>query len=409
MKIFSKLYPDSKILYLNDRHEEADTHKEDRRKLYDKRLLPLLAENDFAIFGEIINPFLWDYYRSLDFAKIKNDNIFFVNSYLDFASLTTAVLADKSLMDKLNKEKFDLLCPYIESSNTEILADKIDTTLLRSSSSTDWINNKANYRQVLAELNLPVITGWQIEKKDALPRLMELKSKGFKKVVLKKERSVSGFGVFVVETEKELLQCVKENFIDKKSFIIEGFIEDIQCSPNYQYFITQEKIEFLGATDQIFYGNGVAYNGNIYPSTLSVKIASEIEKAAEKICRYLQSEKCFGLAGIDFIVTESDKIYSTEVNARINGSTFPILIGKDLFQGGENYCWTFKTFNFQPSSFEKLYNEFKYFIKKRGEYGIFPIGVDLAENFGEGQFMIVAENYNKLYDLNDKFNRYCSK
>ena len=74
--MFNKFFLGNKNLYLNDRHEEADTYKEDRRKLYDKRILPLLEEDDFAIFGEKIDFFLWDYYRSLGLAKIKPKNIF---------------------------------------------------------------------------------------------------------------------------------------------------------------------------------------------------------------------------------------------------------------------------------------------------------------------------------------------
>ena len=403
--MFSKFFPDSKNLYLNDRHEEADTHKEDRRKLYDKRILPLLEENDFTIFGEKIDPFLRDYYKNLGLAKIKPANIFYTDSYLNYPSLTKAVLADKNLIQRLKKEKFYFLMPYIESYDAGKLAGEIGAFLFRSSEFTDWINNKSNYREILKELKLPIIPGYQTNLEKAEGHFNELKNQGFKKVVLKKERSISGFSVFVIEKEGDFSQCLKDNFSEQKSFVLEGFIEDVKYSPNFQYFITENNVEFIVATDQLLEKDGVSYSGNLYPSFLIKKPAiwKTINEMSEKICDYLQRKRCFGLAGIDYIVTGQGKVYSTEVNARLNGSTFPALIAEKLFGEGVNIHWLFKTFHFKSTSFENLFNKFKYFIKKRGEIGILPVGVDLLESMSEGQFMIITENRKRLDDLYKEF------
>ena len=394
-----------KILYINDRHEEKDTDKEDRRKLYDKRILPLLEESDFTVFGEKIDSFLLDYYKNLGLAGIKPENIFYAGNYLDYPSLTKAILADAGLVEKLKREKFDCLIPYIESCDTEKLAQRIGTKLLRTADFTDWINNKSNYRQVLKELNFPVIPSDTVKTETGLQYFKELKNQGFKKVVAKRERSVSGFGVFVIENEKDFKQCLEKDFREDENFVLEGFIEDIKHSPNLQYFITEKEINFIAATDQLLEKDGVSYSGNIYPTALSAipDISEKIGKMSQKICRYLQLKQCYGLVGIDYIITSDGRIYSTEVNVRLNGSTFPIFLAKKLFENKPDIFWMFKTFYFEPMSFEELFYKFGYFIKKRGDTGILPVGVDLLESMGEGQFMIISRSSKELYDLCGKF------
>jgi hypothetical protein len=404
--IWQKYFKDKKILFLNDRHEEIDTDKEDRRKLYDKRILPLLKKNDFAVFGEKIDSFLLDYYQSFGLAEIRQKNIFYEDSYLNYISLTEAILHNEKLVKKLKEKNFDIIIPYIESRNTEILAKKIKSSLLRNAQFTDWINNKNNYRQVVKELELPEIPGFRTNKQNVNKYFRELRNQGFRKIVLKRERSVSGFGVFIIKSKIDFYQCLENNFKEKENFVIEGFVENVRYSPNFQYFITSSDIKLIAATDQLLAEDIVSYSGNVYPSTLSIKpeIFKKISQFSQKICLYLQKNKCFGIVGIDYIITKKNEIYSTEANVRFNGSTYPALIIQKLFGENNNLFWLFKTFHFkQLVSFEKLFNQYDYFLKPGKDSGIFPVGVDLLESMGEGQFMIIAESSGKLYDLYKKF------
>lgn len=406
--MFSTLLPKGKNLYINDRHEEADTHQEDRRKLYDKRIFPLLEKEDLAIFAEPINLFLWDYYRSLGLASIKPENIFYTRDYLNYSSLTEAILADKTLINTIKQRGIDLVIPYIDSYNTEKLAKEINASLLRQAKFTDWINNKTNYRQVIRELGLPVIVGSTTNLENAAKDFKEIKNQGFKKVVLKKERSVSGFGTYVIKRPEDLDKCLGNNFSDQKSFVLEGFIEDIEYSPNLQYFITDKDIIFIVTSDQLLEKDEVSYSGNIYPSFLSKRpdILKVINEMSQKICYYLQRKKCFGLVGIDYIVTKRYEVYSPEANVRLNGSTFPALIAKRLFGQEPNICWLFKTFHFKPVSFEKLFDRFNYFLKPKREYGLLPVGIDLLESIGEGQFMVMGKSFKEVNDLFKKFKNF---
>ena len=398
-----------KILYLNDRHEETDTDKEDRRKLYDKRILPLLKKNDGAIFAEKIDPFLWDYYKNLGFAAIKKENIFYVQDYLNYPSLTKAVLDNQSLIQKIKQRNFDILVPYIESSDTQILAQKIDCRILREASFTDWINNKTNYRQIIKELDFPMIPGFSAKNlEQAKKYFRSLKNQGFKEIVLKKERSVAGFGIFVIKTEKELGKLLEKEFSNQKQFLLEGFIEGIKITPNVQYWVDSKKINFINVADQLLEKDKISYAGNVFPSQLRQmhNIRKKIENLSLKFCDYLQKQKCYGLVGIDWIVDKNDNIYTTEANVRLNASTFVHFITNQLFDSSDEIFW--KTFTLHCSSilFRDLFERFsKNFIIKKGQSGVFPVGVDLLQSLGEGQFIVIGNSLEEIYALEKKFKK----
>jgi len=391
--MFSKL-AGGKIIYLNDRHEEKDTEKEARQRIYDKRILPLLGEDDIAIFGEAIDTFLLSYYRDLDFATINNDNIFYVPNYRKYSSLTEALIHNNLTCEEIKKREAKTLIPYIVSKNTQILAKKIKCSLLADHKSVERVNNKTSYRALMKKLGFPIIPGFGVGNlKDAKLRFHCLKNQGFKDIVIKKERSASGFGVFVIRTEKELENRFKKYFAKAKSFLLEGIIRDVKASPNIQYWIGRKKITFIGLSDQLFEEGRFIHKGSIFPSQLveEAPVLKKVKRLSWKFCRYLQSRKCYGLTGIDYIITKDNAIYSTEVNFRFNYSTFPALIAERLFDSVRGISWKAFTMKGRPTTFKKLFrNSHKLFIAKKKGYGVFPIDIGLLKTKGEGQFMVIA-------------------
>ena len=408
--MLNKFLPKGKKLYINDRHEEANTDKEDRRKLYDKRILPLLEENDYVIFAEPINNFLWDYYRNLGLAKIKPKNIFYVSDYLNYSSLTKAVLNNDLLIRKIKQKKINQLIPYIESNDSQFLAQKINTKILREASFLDWINNKSNYRQVIKNIGFPYIPGLTVSGFDEAKRALRfLKKQDFKEIILKKERSVAGFGNFILDTEKELeKQYYNKNFSNQESFLLEGFIPNTKFTSNVQYWIDSKKIIPVLISDQILGEDRVSYQGSVFPSYLNKipHLLEKIRKLSLDFCNYLQKQKCYGFVGIDYIITKDKKIYSTEANVRFNASTFNALIADFLFKSSNNIFW--KSFSIDNCflSFEDLFNSFSdIFITKKNQLGIFPMGVDLLQSLGEGQFMVVGKDFKEIDILEKKFKK----
>ena len=163
-----------KVLYLNDRHEENDTEQESRQKLYDKRILPLLNKNDLVIFGGKIDPFLWKYYRRLGLATVDKHNIFYVQNFTKYPSLTKAVVNNPLIIKAIKKRNPDVLMPYIASKDTRVLAQRINTHIISDFRTVEYFNNKANHRQVIMKLDFPMIPGFRVSNlEDAKMHLLE--------------------------------------------------------------------------------------------------------------------------------------------------------------------------------------------------------------------------------------------
>lgn len=384
-----------KVLYINDRHEEKDTASEDRRKLYDKRILSLLKKDDWAVFGGKIDLDLWEYYKRLGLAGIKEENIFYVDDYLNYPSLAKAILGDDFLVGKLKEENFDFIIPYIESEDLETISRKIDCKILREADFTDWINNKSNHKKALGDLNLPTIPGCSVKNiGEAKKCFFELKEQGFSRAVLKRERSVAGFGIFVIDREEDL----EKYFVKENNFLMDGFVENIIFSSNIQYWVDKDRIEFLVASDQLLGDTLFNHSGNVFPSKLELKpgVFDNVLDISGKICRFLQRNKCYGIAGIDFIVTQDNQVYPTESNVRFNASTFPAFLAKELF-GDDKICWKFFTFNVSPMSFRDFIEKSReVLIEKKGDFGIFPIGADILDFSGEIQLMSAGRSHEEV-------------
>ena len=406
--MLKKFLSQKKILYLNDRHEEADTGQEDRRKLYDKRILPLLSEGDLTVFAEKIDPFLWNYYKNLGLATVKETDVFYEKNYLNYPSLTKALLRNENFIKTIKKRNVDLLSPYIESFDSEILAKRIFTSTLRKAKIVDWINNKSNFRRVSRDLGFPVIPGCSVKNlKEARASFKRLKKLGFQKIVLKKERSVAGFGVFVVKNEEELVRIIENKLSEEKSFLTESLVKKIILYPNLQYWVEKEGIKFVTLTDQIISQDGVSYQGNRFPSELTKmpRIHRRIENLSLKFCQFLKEKQCYGLVGIDWLVTKNGQVYSTEANVRWNASTFCQLIIEKLF-GNERVFWESNSLFLKPTSFENFLQKFsKHLIAPKNKFGVFPGGIDFLPTLGEGQFLIVGRSLKEVKKHFDYFDK----
>jgi predicted ATP-grasp superfamily ATP-dependent carboligase len=401
-------FKEQKILYINDRHEEKDIESEDKRKLYDKRILGLLGKDDMAVFGDMIDEVLLGYYRSLGLADINHEYIYYVPDYQNYKSLTEALSNNETLIDKIKSKKPDILIPYIESETVYIISHRLKCKLLNNHNITEWANDKIAYRRQLYRLDLSVITGFEVASfKEAEKAFCDLKRKGFKKALLKKPRSVAGFGIFTVESRKHLKSRLLENFIDGDSILIEGLVPRVVFSPNVQFWIDKNKIELIASTDQLFAKNSYTHDGNSFPSLLEKhpEIKEKIYGMCKKICFRFQEQGYYGVVGIDFIITAEGKIYSTEANARFNASTFSAMMVKKLF-GDQKVFWKSFVLRTNPMSFEDIYESNKnVFISNKREYGIFPLSIDCLNTLGEAEFLAIDKSKERIDQLINNFNK----
>jgi predicted ATP-grasp superfamily ATP-dependent carboligase len=114
---------------------------------------------------------------------------------------------------------------------------------------------------------------------------------------------------------------------DNASYIVEPRYP-IFVSPNIEIDVPLDGAPpRLTATDQIM-DDDLAYKGSLYPSR--ARRLPEILAAAEEITRWMRTRGFVGRAGFDFVETgsveEGPPWFFTEINPRINGSTYNIAL-----------------------------------------------------------------------------------
>ncbi|MBW2968768.1 ATP-grasp domain-containing protein [Candidatus Woesearchaeota archaeon] len=139
-----------------------------------------------------------------------------------------------------------------------------------------------------------------------------------KKAFIMQMHSAGGKGCAEVSSVKQ----IKENphIKSKKSlYIISDFIK-YKDSPTTSAIVANEnEVFFNGIMDQIM--KGPKNMGSIYPSKLGKNMKNKIEEYTIKIGRELGKRGFRGFFSLDFVVDKKNKIYFSEINPRIGGTT----------------------------------------------------------------------------------------
>ncbi|MBN1644897.1 ATP-grasp domain-containing protein [Candidatus Woesearchaeota archaeon] len=150
--------------------------------------------------------------------------------------------------------------------------------------------------------------------------LLKLYQKHFKKnrAYITKLHGLGGSGCGIVSSRNAILHHphIKK---EQCKYIIEDFIH-FKDSPTTSAIIANEnEVFFNGVMDQLL--DGINNLGTIYPSEMNKKIQKLAEDYTIKIARYLGMHGLKGFISLDFVVDPKNKLYFSEVNPRIGGST----------------------------------------------------------------------------------------
>ena len=150
--------------------------------------------------------------------------------------------------------------------------------------------------------------------------LLSLYQKHFqnKKAYVTKLHCLGGSGCGIVESRKEILHHphIKK---ERCKYIIEDFVR-FKDSPTTSAIIANEnEVFFNGVMDQLL--DGINNVGTIYPSSMNKKIQNKLEEYTVRIASYLGAQGLKGFVSLDFVVDKNNKIYFSEINPRIGGST----------------------------------------------------------------------------------------
>ena len=211
------------------------------------------------------------------------------------------------------------------------------------------LGHKSGSRQVAREAGVAVLAGAEnlnsisaIEREIAEIRLQRPDALG---VVVKLDRGFSGQGNAILEisdvasplTESPTTFCASEEDWGSFSAKIEaegGIVEELVrsdeiLSPSVQMRIAPDgSYEVISTHDQVLGGpDGHVYLGCRFPA--SEPYRQEIQELGRRVAKVLSARGVMGSFGVDFIIVPEGagrRVYLSEINLRLGGTTHPFLM-----------------------------------------------------------------------------------
>lgn len=224
----------------------------------------------------------------------------------------------KRLLKKILKNQKNLyIYPFKDTPDLTIHHGFEDVTLIGPKTDIFGRYGDKFFQHETADiLGIPQPRWFLVPSKEDLIRIYKIRFN--KKAFITKLYGASGSGCAVVNSKKDLINHPN---IDKEDckYIIEDYI-DFKDSPTTEAMVANEnEVLFLGVMDQIL--NKFSYSGTIYPSKLNSKIKRDLRKYTLRLGKYLGRHGFRGFFSIDFVVDRRNRIYFSEVNPRVGGST----------------------------------------------------------------------------------------
>ncbi len=139
--------------------------------------------------------------------------------------------------------------------------------------------------------------------------------------ILRPLKSGGGSGIRLIRNLKNLQTFIERRATDDQKFRIQEYVPGFDISASI--LSSESDARCLSVQGQLIgmptagRNCGFSYCGNYYPSFIQKRVARQIARASETICRKLD---LLGSNGLDFVVDISNKIWLMEVNPRIQGT-----------------------------------------------------------------------------------------
>jgi hypothetical protein len=156
------------------------------------------------------------------------------------------------------------------------------------------------------------------------------------RVIVRGTYGAAGSGTFIAEGSSKDIERKLKTFVEEqvRHMYLVQVMFDIVTSPNVQMFVEPDTgaTWCVGATDQLLDKN-LSHKGNVFPS--NAKTLAGMFCSARKLTGWLQAEGFTGFAGFDFVEyvhpeTGKHEHIFVELNARVNGATYPVLVFERL-------------------------------------------------------------------------------
>jgi len=270
-------------------------------------------------------------------------------------------------------------------------------------SETLYYNDKASFKIICQQLNIPVVEGVSFEMQPQNSEnycIMKNVIKGFLQsystVIIRGTLGESGMSLY--KTKGDDIAVIYHEILDsgEKVIIIEPFL-NVSSSPNDQWIISRNgSINHLGIRNQIC-KKGMIHTGTFNKVQISDDNSRYIKETSLKIVNKMANTGYRGVVGIDYIVTD-EGIFPVENNARFNGSSYVSIIVDNINKLTTPIpVWEFMKIKTTPCSFIELKERLKSALYDGVRTNsIFPFNSKALPDTGSFSLILLAENIENI-------------
>ncbi len=270
-------------------------------------------------------------------------------------------------------------------------------------SETLYYNDKASFKIICQQLNIPVVEGVSFEmqpQNNMNYRMMKNVIKGFLQsynaVIIRGTLGESGMSLYKTKGDDtaEIYNEISDS--GEKVIIIEPFL-NVSSSPNDQWIISRDgSINHLGIRNQIC-KKGMIHTGTFNKVQISDDNSKYIKETSLKIVNKMAKTGYRGVVGIDYIVTDKD-IFPVENNARFNGSSYVSIIVDNIEKLTTPIpVWEFMKIKTTPCSFIELKERLKSALYDGVRTNsIFPFNSKALPDTGSFSLILLSENIENI-------------
>lgn len=371
------------------------------------RALAIACNDDLVVLRTQLEP---EYQAWLRSHGLGSDNVVEYKASSKKMTLSELIVDNPEPIKKFIK-KFDRKPVYIPwfSGHMENEAAKVLGAELFGASEAETIkyNDKASFKAICQELDIPVVKGCAFEInseksenshkfkdiiENYLPTSME--------VIIRGTLGEAGMSLYRTRGDDigRLYRQIAET--GEKVVIIEPFL-DVIVSPNDQWAIDRKgEISHLGIRRQIC-ERGMVHVGTLHGEKNSQDLLDYISKTSLKIVRHMARSGYRGVVGIDYIVTENG-IFPIENNARFNGSSHVSMIVDNIEAKLKSPVpfWKFIKIKTLPCSFSDLTKRMESMLYDgRKSNCVFPFNCNALSMSGDFAVVLLGGNMDHIMNL----------
>ncbi len=270
-------------------------------------------------------------------------------------------------------------------------------------------NDKASFKGICEELEIPVVRGGTFEIYPdnhenflVFQRLVNSLPAASGNVIIRGTLGEAGMSLY--RTCGNDIEQLHRKIADsgEKVVIIEPFL-DAASSPNDQWIIDRRgRINHLGMRQQIC-ERGMVYIGTVKGEKASRADFDAVSNLSRKIVNHMARSGYVGIVGIDYIVTDQG-VFPVENNARFNGSSYAGMIVENIEEkmAIPVPCWKFIKTATSPCTFEELAKKMESILYDgRRTSCVFPFNCKPLPVSGEFALILMAEKMDRITHMEE--------